>query len=144
MSLPLPARALLFAAACTAALPGAAQPASRNPPAAPSPLDPKASVPAPSYESAFTRFRRWSAETPVSWRQANDTVTGIGGWRVYAREAQQVDAAPAPNPPAPSPAAATTPAAAMATLPLPLPARAPAPADPAQPMPAGHGGHKTP
>ncbi len=134
MSLPVPAHALLFAVACTAALPGAAQSTLPNPQAASSPLDPKASVPALSYESAFTRFRRWSDEKPVAWRQANDTVTGIGGWRVYAREAQQVDAAPAAK--APAPAAAATPARAAPP--------APAPADPAQPAPAGHGGHKAP
>lgn len=134
MSLPLLAHALLFALACTAALPGAAQSTLPKPQTASSPLDPKASVPALSYESAFTRFRRWSDEEPIAWRQANDTVTRIGGWRVYAREAQQVDAARAAN----APAAATTPAAAMAAPPQ------PATADSAQAMPAGHGGHKTP
>ena len=86
----------------------------------PDPLDPKASVPTLSYESSFAQYRRLSDEKLISWRDANDTVTRIGGWRVYAREAQQPDPAPAPT-------------AKRADA-------APAPA----PMPAGHGGHKTP
>lgn len=95
MSILLPARALLCAAACAAALPLTAQTAAPPPGPAPSPLDAKASVPAPSYASAFARFLRWGDDKPVSWRQANDTVNGVGGWRAYAREAQQPDA-PAP------------------------------------------------
>lgn len=96
MSILHPARALLFAAACTAPLPLSAQTAPSPQGVVPSPLDAKALVPAPSYESAFARYRRWGDDKAVSWRQANDTVTGIGGWRVYLREAQQPD----PPPPA--------------------------------------------
>ena len=95
MSILLPARAMLFAAVCAVALPLSAQTAQSQTSVAPSPLDAKASVPALGYESTFVRFKRWSDDKPVSWRQANDTVTGIGGWRAYAREAQQPDS-PAP------------------------------------------------
>ena len=96
--------------------------------ARPDPLDPKASVPTLRYESSFAQYRRLSEEKPVSWRDANDTVTRIGGWRVYAREAQQPDPAPST---APAPAA--------------KPADTPTPAKPMpMPMPAGHGGNKTP
>jgi hypothetical protein len=66
------------------------------------PLDPNASVPAPSYESPFSTYRRLGEDPPVSWREANDTVTRIGGWRAYAREAQQ-----------PAPASAAQPADAV-------------------------------
>ena len=83
-------------------------------------------MPTLSYESSFARYRLLGDEKPASWRDANDTVTRIGGWRVYAREAQQPDPAPAT---APAPAAG--------------PADAPPAAKPT-PMPAGHGGHKTP
>ncbi len=62
------------------------------------PLDPKASVPAVRYESSLMASKPTPQEPP-SWRQANDTVTRIGGWRAYAREAQQSDA-PAAAPPA--------------------------------------------
>ncbi len=90
----------------------------------PDPLDPKASVPALTYESSFSRYRRLGDEKPVSWREANDTVARIGGWRVYAREAQQPDPAPAAKPAEPTPMAAPT--------------------GKDTPMPAGHGGHKAP
>jgi len=96
MSILLPTRALLFAAACAVALPLSAQTVQPASQVAPSPLDAKASVPSIGYESTFVRFKRWSDEKPVTWRQANDTVTGIGGWRAYAREAQQ------PHSPAPA------------------------------------------
>ena len=109
----------LLAASLLATLAVQAQPAAKA--ARPDPLDPKASVPALNYVSSFTQYRLLGDEKPVSWRDANDTVTRIGGWRVYAREAQQPDPAPA------APAAS----AAVAN-------------DKAKPMPAGHGGHKMP
>ena len=110
--------------------------------ARPDPLDPKASVPALSYESSFSKYRPLGDEKPVSWRDANDTVTRIGGWRAYAREAQQPDPAPAAMPGDVKPAT-NAPGAAPATKPADA-APAPKPKDSAQPMPAGHGGHKMP
>ncbi|ABM94594.1 multi-Cu oxidase [Methylibium petroleiphilum PM1] len=112
-------RSALLAASLLATLTVQAQPAAKA--ARPDPLDPKASVPALSYVSSFSQYRLLGEEKPVSWRDANDTVTRIGGWRVYAREAQQPDPAPA------------SPAASAAV-----------PTDKAKPMPAGHGGHKMP
>jgi hypothetical protein len=54
---------------------------------APDPGDAKAAVPPVRYESAFTRYRR-NAEVEVGpWREQNDAVGRIGGWRVYGREA---------------------------------------------------------
>lgn len=67
-------------------------------PTRPDPLDPKAQVPSVRYESAFAQFRRIGDDKPVAWREANDTVARIGGWRVYAREAQQPDPATADKP----------------------------------------------
>ena len=65
----------------------------------PDPLDPKASIPPLVHGSAFLQYRRL-ADVPVgSWRDANDTVTRIGGWRVYARDAAQ-PASPAGSMPA--------------------------------------------
>lgn len=89
------------------------------------PLDPQAQVPALRYESAFAQFRRIGDDKPVAWRDANDAVARIGGWRVYAREAQQPDPAAAPRP-------AATPARAPSTLPAPAP----------KPMPPAHSGQK--
>lgn len=105
------------------------------PSARPNPLDPLASIPTLSYQSSFSQYRRLDDGKLISWRDANDTVTRIGGWRVYAREAQQPDAAPlaAPSVSAPAPRPAS-----------PAPAPAPKSDEMVKPMPAGHGGHKMP
>ena len=95
-------------------------------PARPDPLDAKASIPALAYASPFSQYRRPGDEKLISWRDANDTVARIGGWRAYAREAQQPEPAPAAKPPA------ATPAATPSEMAKPMP------------MPQGHGGHKTP
>jgi hypothetical protein len=132
-------RWLVPAALCAAAV--AAQAQSATPAnaaraasaARPDPLDAKANVPALAYESSFTRYRRSSDDKAVSWRDANDAVARIGGWRAYAREAQEPASAP--------PAASTSMAVPMSkpsgtgqdtAKPLPMPA------------PPGHTGHKTP
>ena len=120
--MPCAARYALLTASLLATLAAQAQPAANT--ARPDPLDPKASVPALNYESSFSHYRRLGDEKPVSWRDANDTVTRIGGWRVYAREAQQTDPAPAAKPVDAAPATK--------------------PNNSAKPMPAGHGGHKMP
>ncbi len=124
-------RWLVRAALCTSAFAAQAQGAS-SPTAAPAtrsdPLDAKANVPAPSYRSSFSRLRSLGDDQPLSWREANDAVARIGGWRVYAREAQQPDAtssgADAPTAPKPGGAAKDTPQP--------------------MPMPPGHSGHKSP
>jgi hypothetical protein len=78
------------------ALPLAAQPV---PPAAiPASAQPQ---PAPS---AMEGYQPFDDGKPVPWKQANDTVGRIGGWKAYAREAQ---GEPAAKPAAP---AASTPA----------------------------------
>lgn len=127
-------RWLVRAALCTSALavqaqgagsPGAAGPA---PAARPDPLDAKASVPRLTYSSPFSRFRGLGDDKPVSWREANDAVARIGGWRVYAREAQQPEATPSGTD---APMAPTHGGAGKAT-PQPMP------------MSPGHGGHKSP
>lgn len=91
----------------------------------PDPLDPKAQVPTMRYESSLGQSRRSGDDKPLAWRDANDAVARIGGWRVYAREAQQPDPAPS-TPPAVPPAQSP----------------ASAPAASAKPTPASHGGHK--
>ena len=66
--------------------------------------------PQEDWRSAFEGYRPFS-DTPVaSWRDANDTVGRVGGWRAYAREAAQ--------PASPSPASGVAP----------VPAKPPAPA----------------
>jgi hypothetical protein len=94
-------RWLVRAALCTSAFAAQAQGAGA-PTAAPAtrsdPLGAKASVPALSYRSSFSRYRGLSDDKPLSWREANDAVARIGGWRVYAREAQQPEDSPRPIP----------------------------------------------
>jgi hypothetical protein len=93
----------------------------------PDPLDPKAGVPATRYESSLGPARRIGDNKPVAWRDANEAVARIGGWRVYAREAQQPD---------PAPSTTATPSVAPAQAPASAPAAA------TKPAPADHGGHK--
>ena len=52
------------------------------------------------YESVFIRYKSYRGEKTSSWREANETVDRIGGWRAYAKESQQPDAsAPAKSNP---------------------------------------------
>ena len=37
--------------------------------------------------STFTHYQRFSEQPLLPWREANDAVEKIGGWRFYAREA---------------------------------------------------------
>lgn len=93
---PLPARALAAGFAALAALNAAAQTAA----AAPS---------APGrYQSAFEGYQPYGDDKLLSWKESNDTVGRIGGWRVYAREAQGAQPSPANGP-----AGATRPADAV-------------------------------
>lgn len=96
--------------------------------ARPDPLTANAAVPAVTYLSPFAAYRRASDDAkPLGWREANDATARIGGWRVYAREAQSPEptaaasqaAADAPNAPSRAPAAAAGPSlpAAPATPP---------------------------
>lgn len=52
-----------------------------------SPLNPQAPVPALSYTSSLASYRALSELNVGSWRDANDRVGRIGGWRVYQGEA---------------------------------------------------------
>ena len=83
------AHVALFAVAVSAA--------GQKPPrtARPDPLDVRAAVPAAVYEPTLARYRKFSDQPPVAWREANDTADAIGGWRTYAREAQGAASAPA-------------------------------------------------
>lgn len=129
-------------AACAGGLLAAAAAAgaqtSGRSPDRPDPLDPNASVPAYTFTSSLGSYRGWDDSPPLSWRQANDDVTRIGGWRTYLRQAQAPDAEPGAGDKAPAGApAAASPAANAANTPS-----APTSPDAAQPPKAGHGGHR--
>lgn len=104
--------ACLAAALLLAAPPAQAQ---RAPAAGlPDPLDARAEVPPASHDSPFAGYRAAGEDGVGSWREVNEAVNRIGGWRAYAREASQ----PAPDSPV-----------------------QPAPAAPGHSMP-GHGAHR--
>lgn len=56
-----------------------------------------APVPSSEQRPAFADYRPFSQEEVQPWKETNDTVRNIGGWRAYAREMQ----GPAPAPAAP-------------------------------------------
>lgn len=94
-----------------------AQPASSS--AKSDPQDAKASVPPVLYQSSLSNYRAFADERLMSWKEANDNVGRIGGWRAYAKEAQE-------------PAGESMPPRANTSV----------PADSAKPMPGRQGGHK--
>jgi len=76
-----------------------AQPTPGAVPAAP---NSSASAVAPlQYFSIFNQYQPFKEQSLLPWREANDAVGKIGGWRFYAKEAQQTGAADKPaGPPA--------------------------------------------
>jgi len=64
-----------------------AQSGTAPPAAVRDPGDPRAAVPPVEYRSAFSRYRPNAEAEAGSWREKNDDVRRIGGWRVYGREA---------------------------------------------------------
>lgn len=87
----------------------------------PDPLDATAATTPLVHRSSLSGYKKHDSASPaLAWREANDAVERIGGWRAYAGEA----AAPAASSPAP---------AASATV----PATEPRPPRPATP-PSGH------
>ena len=84
---------LLAAIAATAS----AQTMAPLPPAA-DPANAQAAVPPAMHRSAFAGYRRHAEPAPIGWKEANDTVARIGGWRAYAREAAEPSAPAASTP----------------------------------------------
>ena len=110
--------------------------ASPNPDVADSPTPPT------QYKSPFKDYRPLGDDKRTPWRDANDEVGKIGGWRVYLRESQEANKAASETAPTSKEfkAAPSTPSAA--------PAKSPA-SDNSKPNPktkpsehAGHGQHK--
>jgi hypothetical protein len=101
---------LCLGATQVSAQPPAAQSAASTPSRSASAADPgdaRALVPPPGYRSAFIGYRplgEWRELQPGAWRDANDRVARIGGWRSYTREAH----APAAAASAAAPAAAAS------------------------------------
>jgi hypothetical protein len=66
-----------------------AQPASTDGPAVPNPAALAAFQ--LQYFSVFTHYQNFREQPLHSWQETNDNVGKIGGWRFYARDAQQPD-----------------------------------------------------
>ena len=49
-----------------------------------------------SYTSPIVDYQPFVDEKVASWKAANDQVGQIGGWRAYAKEAQQPENMPTP------------------------------------------------
>ena len=49
----------------------------------------------PDYRSAFEGYRSFGQEEVQPWKQTNETVREVGGWRAYAREMRQPSQVPA-------------------------------------------------
>jgi hypothetical protein len=62
----------------------------------------------PAFDSVFDEYRKFDDQPVSSWREANDTVGRIGGWRAYAREAHQPEATGAESAPGPHPVPGAT------------------------------------
>lgn len=84
---------VLAALACgSVTAPALAQPALSASSPRPDPTDVRSPVPSVQHRSALAGYRRQADGPGVAWRDANDTVTRIGGWRSYAREASAPEA----------------------------------------------------
>ena len=68
-----------------------ATPISTN--ARPDPADPKAQVPTSLYVSPLRAYQGFAEPQIAPWRETNELVRQRGGWRSYAREAREPDAA---------------------------------------------------
>ena len=75
--------------------------------------DPGAPVEPMVYHSPFARYRPLSEAAVAPWKSVNDEVARIGGWKAYAREAQE-GAASATTGPGRSPSSAAPPRPAAA------------------------------
>lgn len=108
-----PARAAASAAAAEPAAKPTTPPATAAATAASAPVERAQAVPG-AYRSALEGYQPYSEDKMVPWREANDTVGKVGGWRAYAKEAAEGQgpqghaghAAPAAS--APKPAASQT------------------------------------
>ena len=82
-------------ASASHAQPGPTAPAAASQASLPAPATPAAKFGA--NPSAFDGFKPYTDEPPGNWKAANDNVARIGGWREYAKQAQQPDDTPAPT-----------------------------------------------
>lgn len=90
----------LHAAALALLAAGLSTAQAQSKPAAPAP---QVAAKPLGYTSAFEGYRAYKDQDVGNWRAMNERVGNIGGWRTYAREAQDDTPAP-PEPKASAPA----------------------------------------
>ena len=61
------------------------------------PADSTVHVPSAVYRSSFAGYHGFAEQKVADWRESNDKVGQIGGWRAYAREAKTPDPAQRPD-----------------------------------------------
>ncbi|MES2105297.1 MAG: hypothetical protein V4634_14850 [Pseudomonadota bacterium] len=61
----------------------------------PNPLDAQAVVPPVVYQSTLQHYRPFADQEVSPWKESNDNTARVGGWRAYARQAQEPDASDA-------------------------------------------------
>lgn len=86
---PLLTSSLVLLSALPALVLAQAAPASATSSAAPANPEAASRPAPPEYRSAFDGYQPYTDEKTLSWKEANDRVGSIGGWRVYAKEAQE-------------------------------------------------------
>ena len=82
-------------ASASHAQPGPTAPAAASQASSPAPATPAAKSVVGS--SAFDGYKPYTDEPIGNWKAANENVAQIGGWREYAKQAQQADDTPAPT-----------------------------------------------
>ena len=82
-------------ASASHAQPGPTAPAAASQASFPAPATPAAKSGAGA--SAFDGYKPYTNESIGNWKAANENVARIGGWREYAKQAQQADDTPAPT-----------------------------------------------
>ena len=85
----------LMLASASHAQPGPAAPAAASQASSAAPATPAAKSGAGA--SAFDGYKPHTDEPIGNWKAANENVAQIGGWREYAKQAQQADDTPAPT-----------------------------------------------
>lgn len=83
-----------------AAVAATAQPMSPTPLQSATPASSVTTAPAnmTPYRSAFENYQPFAEQKVLPWKEANDAVRAIGGWRAYAKEANEESGKPQASP----------------------------------------------
>jgi hypothetical protein len=54
------------------------------------------------FQSVYAKYQKFEAQDVSNWRNTNDVVEQIGGWRAYAKEVNRPEVADTPDRQAPS------------------------------------------